>query len=255
MGKFIHLARQGKIKKASILALEHLDRFSRDEAWLALNVLTDLLKCGIKVLTLEFERLIDTSNAGKMETLLPVVLDLIIAHEQSKRKSDTLSAVYRAKKENAKTGKIVTPTCPNWLTYNETTGKFDEVRHKADIIRQIYRLALEGYGSAAIERKFNAEGITLVASKNGKTCKSDSWHRSYIKKILANPAVKGVYQPCKGIKSNRKADGHPIAGYYPVIVKEGEWDRVQDAKAKRNNARGPSWQNLCKPLLWIVVRS
>jgi hypothetical protein len=62
-----------------------------------------------------------------------------------------------------------------------------------------------------------------------------------VRRILENPAVIGTYSPqitdYQDRKKLRKADGKPVPGYFPAIVDEDTFQRVQ---ALRLNTRSPS---------------
>jgi hypothetical protein len=231
LGKFIYLCRTKKIKPGSILMLEHLDRFSRDKAHLALGVIIDLLKCHIRIQTLEPERMIDEDSAGKMEVLLPAVLDLIIAHEQSERKSKMVGKAW-AEKRNRITEEKLTKQAPAWLQLSEDRKTFVAIPERVKAIKLIFKLACEGFGVSAIRRRLTESGVQPFGN-------TDGWHRAYVMLILHNRAVLGEYQPKTRQGNNRRAAGLPTADYFPRIVSDAVFYRAQDAMNGRKLARGP----------------
>jgi hypothetical protein len=91
----------------------------------------------------------------------------------------------------------------------------------------------------AIQRTLNAEGVPTTPGPNGK--KAAMWHASYINRLLRNPAVMGTFQPnttsFDGRKKIRTNAGEPIKGYYPAVVDEALFQRVQ-AMLSDTNAPG-----------------
>jgi hypothetical protein len=109
-------------------------------------------------------------------------------------------------------------------------------------------MKLAGKGTWTMERELNNTDIWQppLSGRN----KTGGWRKSYIDKILTNPAVHGEYQPCIVVREysetidkkarRRKPIGDPIPDYYPEIVKPEIFFRVQ-ALIKQNsllNGRG-----------------
>ena len=234
LGKFIHLAKQkhSPIPQNSILAIEHLDRFSREEAWLALHVLTDLLKCGLRILTLDPERLVDRTNAGKMEVLLPVVLDLIIAHEASLRKSHLCGDAWARKRQTASEKKL-TSRCPHWLRLSKDRTHFEKIPEAVATIKRIWRWALDGIGGHTITRMLNQQDIPTLGKGNKQPT---IWLEGTVTRLLTDRALIGEYQPKKGRANHRQAVGDPVPDYFPPIIDKAEFLRVQ--KRRQLNAGG-----------------
>jgi hypothetical protein len=62
------------------------------------------------------------------------------------------------------------------------------IPERAEIVKRIFAESLAGHGSAG-----TAQGLT----RDGVPCfgKAAHWHRTYITKILTNPASYGVFTP------------------------------------------------------------
>jgi len=84
--------------------------------------------------------------------------------------------------------------------------------------RSAQRKILAGKGTWSIESALNQQKVWKP--KNG-------WRKSYINKILRNPAVHGEFQPHKKIDGKRVPEGEPIVDYYPPIIERSVFDRVQ----------------------------
>jgi len=82
--------------------------------------------------------------------------------------------------------------------------------------------------------------------------KSQGWQVSYIKKILTNGAVTGLYQPHKKTtdalgKRVRVPEGEPIYDYYPQVIDTPTFKRAERLRTSRRIKTGrtsPSFNNL-----------
>ena len=119
LGKFVALAKDGKIPSGSILMLENLDRYTRLTFSKAIRAFCELVEAGVKVLVLESGQLIDKSNIDTEAVVYPVVANLLRSHEESDRKSRLLSAKWQAKRAKARAdGTPVMRRGPCWLTWD-----------------------------------------------------------------------------------------------------------------------------------------
>lgn len=125
------------------------------------------------------------------------------------------------------------------------------------LIKRIFELAVDGYGSTAITLKFNREAIPAFGRSNG-------WHESYVTKILKNRAVFGEYQPHRMQSGKRIPIGEPIKDYFPAVIDEDTFYLVQEARTARAYNRGPKGPKLanlftniarceyCRSPMWLI---
>ena len=110
---------------------------------------------------------------------------------------------------------------------------------KAEVIRRVYRMSVEGYGSLAIAMKLDEEGVPPISG-------SERWNQSYIHYLLNTRAVLGEYQPMKGRGGERKPDGPPIMGYFPVVIEDEElWHAARASAALRKGRPSRSGKRNC----------
>ena len=225
LGQFLKLVEQGEIPKGSSLLVESLDRLSREQVLDALTQFTSIIQAGIKVVTLadkmEYDRKSINANFGQL--LMSLVI-MSRAHEESAMKSRRLKEAWQNKREQASNGgRKLTARCPAWLRLSEDKTVFEAIPERAQVIRQIYQMRLEGKGPELIAKTLN-ESKPLWMPKNG-------WRKSYIAKILNSQAIRGVYQPHHVIKVEQKVKrvpiGKPILDYYPATVEKALFNRVQ----------------------------
>src|SRR6516164_4091350 len=155
------------------------------------------------------------------------------ANEESAMKSRRGKAAWENKRTNA-SQKPLTKRAPAWLKLNDATGKFEIIEQRAAVVGGIFEMAARGIGQHKIAETLNRENVPVFG--RGKR-----WHRSYIVKIIANPAVIGTYVPhvieYQGGKKRRKpTSATGIEGYYPALVHTDTFHRVNGLAS--NPARG-----------------
>ena len=221
LGHFINLIKNGKIPKSSILIVESLDRLSREQVLDAFDQFREIIKNGIKIVTLadKMEYSEETLNANIGQLMISLTI-MSRAYEESLQKSKRLSAAWKSKRKNLDERKL-TRLCPAWLRYNDATGRFEKIQDRCRLVKRIFKLSLDGKGMAAIAKSLNEEQIPSWRSESG-------WRKSYIYKILRNRAVLGEFQPHSKQNGKREPVGDPIPDYFPLVITEATFYQVQD---------------------------
>lgn len=117
---------------------------------------------------------------------------------------------------------------------------------KAPVIRMIYDLALDGYGSYRIAKVLLEKKIPITSMRTNREVDANyySWGGSRITSILRNPVYYGAHTVCKThqkfIRSNTintipREDREIIEGCHEPIVSKEEWLRVQKLIDARPN--------------------
>jgi DNA invertase Pin-like site-specific DNA recombinase len=229
LGGFLRLVEEEEIPRGSTLIVESLDRLSREQVLDALNLFTSIIRAGIKVVTLQdsMEYTEESINSNFGQLLMSIVI-MSRAHEESLAKSRRLSAAWHAKRQTAHKRRL-TKKSPDWLEPQENGDWFDLIEDRCQIIEQIYTMYDEGKGKRLIEKELNqGDGWK---PKNG-------WRKSYIDKILRNPAVIGLFQPHRKINGKRVPVGEPINNYYPRVIPDELFFRVQERLDRNVNYGG-----------------
>lgn len=224
--QFIDAIKQGKVPRGSYLLVESLDRLSRESVLDAFDQFKDILKHGITIVTLadrmEYTEQSVTQNAGQLFISLAVYAR---ANEESRIKSLRLSEAWAQKRDAAiMSGKPLTGKCPAWLRMNQQGTAYEIIRERAEVIREIFDLYIEGLGKHKIEEYLNTKGGTGVEPWGG----GKGWHASYVWKILNNRSVIGEYQPHTYKDGKRVPTGSPIANYFPAVVDESTFYHAQE---------------------------
>lgn len=225
MGRFLADVEAGRIPKGTILAVENLDRFSRESPWDATYYFLGLIHRDIKILALFPEETL-YYNGAPSHLLDQAHGELKRAHSESKSKQERgIRNWARKKREAREQGKIYTRHLPAWV--KEVGGKLEEIPEKADVVRRIFDMCIEGRGVRLIVKQLTVEGVRPIG-------KAKVWREPYIHQILTHRAVLGEFQPTKG----KKSDGEVLPTYYPVLLSEDRWLRAQAALGRRKQARG-----------------
>lgn len=247
LGKFLEAVQQGNIQPGSILLVENVDRLTRLEPFDALEMLCfGLIKHGIAIQTqiARYDR--EAMNNGQIHGL---IAEINRAYQESKYKSERVTAARdTAFKAARETGKIVTAQCPAWL--EKYGDKFRPIPEAATTIALIFNLKLDGLSQRKIEARLNAEAPWTPPPKKNADREAGlpggGWRISYIKKILANRAAIGEYQPYRlhKVEHNgetvavREPDGAPITGYYPPVLTPEVFHAVQRQLAANKGKGG-----------------
>lgn len=221
---FLELVESGNIERGSYLIVESLDRLSREVVLDAAARLFDLIRAGVRVVTLSDGQ--EYSDERLRNDWTPLIVSIAVmarAHEESKVKGERVGAAWAIKKQAARDERRpLTKRCPEWLVLEH--GAYVERPERVAIIRRIFRETIQGAGRREIVKRLNEEGIPAFRGRNG-------WHTSSIAKVLQARTVLGEYQPHSGThrSKNRQADGEPITGYYPAVIDEGTFWQAQAA--------------------------
>jgi len=244
LGQFLRAVEEGSIPKGATLLVENLDRVSRQAARKAVRTLERIVEAGVDVVTLSDGRCYneDVLDSDPV-ALVMAVLIFTRANEESRIKATRLRSAWAGKRQRASSEKL-TSIAPAWLSLDKDTGEWIVNEERAAIVGDIFKAALAGTGTEAIARTLNAAGI--APWRRGTV-----WHRSYVLKILTNPAVFGRLQPhamevgADGVR-RRVPTGEPLEGYYPAIIDPETFHAVQAQRdtSGKSSGKGGTVNNL-----------
>lgn len=217
------------IPAGSYLLVESLDRVSREQIIEAQGTFLQIVGKGINLVTLKGtpREYSHASLNANPHDLIYSLLEMIRANEESETKSQRIKADWTRKRTRAAAGEAITSLVPSWL---RRVGKgFEVIEERADLVRRIYNLTLEGHGQHAITAIFNKEGVKPFG-------RAKWWHRSYIRLVLNHPAVVGTFVPHRMV-GGRREPLEPILNYYPTVVTQETFEAV---RALDKPVAGPS---------------
>jgi DNA invertase Pin-like site-specific DNA recombinase len=246
LGNFLRLIKKGEIKKGSVLIVESLDRLSRQNYLIALNMFLEIVQAGISIASLIDEK-IYTNELIKKDSfsLIQCLMSFIIANEESEKKSIRVKDAWKRKKEMISEKKgLYTRMLPFWLSWDDENNNFNINKIKYQTIKKIFILAKKGYGKSKICKLINSERIPpFRVFKNNR--KPNGWHPSVIAKLLSNRSLIGEFVPHKvenvvidgKYLKRRVQDGVPIRDYFPKVIDEKVFLDIQ-RKNKFNVVKG-----------------
>lgn len=251
LGEFLEAIRAGCIEKGSYLLIESLDRLSRDAPRKALRTLEEICDEGITVVTLidNQEYTADRLDRDPAAFLISLVI-FLRANEESKTKSARSRAAYANKLERAARGEkvIVASKLPAWLKFEGDEIVIDQEKVKS--IKLIYNLADLGLKPLSIARALNLQKIPTM--RGGRY-----WRGEAVRLILTKPSTIGVflsYYRHKAAGSNPEKNFISIKDYYPRVISQRKWKRVQ-AKIKRSKLKPESCEVIkCRKIRNIFGR-
>ena len=220
---FLRAVENGIVKPGSFLLVESLDRLSRDTLSAQMTLFMELVNAGITVVTLTDGKVYnkETIDTDISSLMLSLVI-MMRSHDESVTKSNRLVAKWKEKRRDIATTKL-SAKCPHWLVLNADRKSFRILEDRADIVRRIFQMSIDGMGQIAIAKQLNREQVPSWGRSKG-------WYWAYVQRLLRNPAVLGEFQPCRRDTRGKKRlvpVGDPIKNYYPPIIDILIWQRAQ----------------------------
>jgi hypothetical protein len=259
LGQFLAAARRGvEVRPGDCLLVEVWDRLCRQGPWAAVGFASDLRRLGIHMGRLENGKLIrcDSDDLGDF---FEYSLEAARGHNESKAKQYRNGDAMERKRQAAREGKkqpprrrdgrvteSVTDRLPAWVS--DVEGKL-VLNDKAEVVRYVVKLAMDGYGTAGIVKRLTAEKVPPISPRlkpiskkasrrYGETNGGAHWSRSYIALLLSDRRICGDFGPRNGPPDK------VIAGYYPQVITPDEFNalRVRVRRRQPRRTGGP-----CRP--------
>lgn len=225
LGVFLQALRAGSIPQGSYLLVEQLDRLSRANIYEAQDVLREIVKAGVSIVTLVDGRVLDKSNLNDLGNVMISVALMFRAHEESERKAGMLRDAWTSRREARPA--VLTRECPLWLRAREDRSGYDVIEDRVASIQKVFQLSVAGFGNIAIVRRANSEGWAAPG-------KVKSWHATLVTRLLNNRALLGEHHHyLKQGKKRVPVDTGPWLNYYPVVIDEALFNAARSAKALR----------------------
>lgn len=238
---FLEAVKMRRIAPGSCLLVENFDRLSRQSPLDALPLLQQIVQTGVDVITLhDRKRYTATTLREDFTGLMMSLMQMHLAHEESRKKSKRLTAVYAAKRQRADNHIAL----PFWVV-RSPQDELELHQAYAPVVRRMFELAAnEGLGGRAIAARLKQEGHPVL---DGRA----NWAHPTIGRVLRSRSAIGEYQPfTKANGISRRPVGPPLENFYPAVVELGTFLRA-NANRKPTGpkpiAAGPS--NLFSSLL------
>lgn len=243
---FLEEIKKGNVPKGSILLIEALDRLSRAEPTKFFKVFTDILDAGVMIVTTKDGGEYTKENVNNdISKLLTSIIYMVQANSESKEKSRRIRNAWVTKrKEIGK--KFYSSRCPSWIKPIPSENRFELIPGKFETVQRMFKMVLDGDHCDGISRKFIEENVPIVGKRK-------LWSSSYVRISLRNLSVTGKFQTHKMENGKRIPDGEVIPDYYPRIVSDEDYARVNaimDSRQKNGKSGRITDQNIFRGILF-----
>lgn len=253
MFDFERRAEAGEFKGGHVLVVEHIDRISRQGHDEILPFLKKMTEAGVTVAVASANRVHHAYERVTLGAAIELVVAAELAREESENKSKRLKGAQNARvkkaQESAAEGLHLsgTKTVPAWIDVEKVNKRSEALRYvmtlnpyRASILREIFQLTIDGYGTPSIAKKLNERGEPVWNHLERKS--NNGWTVGYLTKLVLNRAVMGEYHPMhrpRGKKETSK--GIAVLNHFPQAIDPVTFAKAQAARQSRKGSSG-AWQ-------------
>lgn len=224
LNKMLIKASKGEIDYILVKSISRLSRDTLD----VLEIIRSLRERGINMY---FEN--ENLDSIKLENELEITLRSMLAQEEDKNTSENIKWGFRRKFEK---GDIFTKY-KNFMGYTCVDGEMVIVPEKAEIVRKIFDLYLQGLSFGQIKGYLESMDIKTVTG-------NEHWDTTTIQKMLKNEKYKGDtmlqktytadFMTGKKVKNVGQRSRYYVSNSHPAIVSAEVFDKVQEEMIKRS---------------------
>lgn len=233
--EFEQKARAGHFNNGTVLAVENLDRLTRQGYEEAIDLLRLFTTNGVTVATWHDNQIYEAGKRIDMMKVMSVILKAELAREESEKKSLRTRASWSNKIEAAINGdrRAMTKILPAWLQRNDSTMQMEVIEYRAGVVNEIYDWYISGRGLPWIVQRLNERREPSWAY--GIKDRGAGWNTAYLHKILTNRSVLGEFEPMSRPRSalHEMTKGIVVQNFYPQIITADKFHRVQQLRAQR----------------------
>jgi DNA invertase Pin-like site-specific DNA recombinase len=234
LGKILEMVKSGELQPPLLIIVEALDRFSRENRWVAHNRLSGLVAAGIFVATTKDDKIYHLD--GDISDMIVSVVYMVAAHKESEDRSFRVRQTKQERIRDAmQTKHVLHQNCPAWMvvsekisTTNRGTRQYKLIERNAATVLLIYTMALH-HGAAYVTR-------WLIEHKVEPFGRTGQWTLRYVKNILRSRAPIGHLKSKHGM----------VDDLYPRVpgLTDELWLAVQAAQdARRDNGAGTPYKS------------
>lgn len=225
---FLEAVKNGHIPKGSLFIVENLDRLSREQVEEAFTLFMDIVRAGITIVTLLPSVVEYTAGTMGFAHYIFALSEFVRGHGESLTKSKRGKEIWQEERSKGAEGRLI-HNLPTWI--ERVDDKFRLREDKAEVVRQVFRWALDGLGGLLISRRLNERNVAPFGP--GKR-----WHKSYVAVLLRSRSAMGEHQPHTIDDDGKRVPiGKPIPNYFPHAVTPELFAQVQLATQKRHHKR------------------
>jgi DNA invertase Pin-like site-specific DNA recombinase len=235
LGSFLKRVKQGEVSKGSVLIIEKMDRFSRDEVDLVLPDFLGLLQAGVEIYSCADKTHYTLADIRKNPmTLNYAVMAMAMANDYSKTLGERVKRSVDLRLEKAKLGDLQAMSAwrPRWIDVTKDGFKFNS---HAATIKRIALDYISGKSMYGIAGELTKEKVPTLTGGD--------WSQSVISHILGSPALIG----------SAKVRNETYPNVFPSILLASEYKRLLAKRSANQSRKGGSrtvianlFRNRCK---------
>jgi DNA invertase Pin-like site-specific DNA recombinase len=185
------LARLLKVVRAGdAIAVEDLDRWSREPVLDSLNALRDVISKGVEVWFLKTGVIVNKNNFNDAGTLIPTFIQGFLANQENEKRAYRIREAMAGKRQKLAQGKLAFGRLPAWLKWSAQPSDPNRTvsvdKAKAAVVRSAFKLCLSGMGCRAI-------AIELSRHAPISNHPRSSWNARFIHRLITDKSVLGYF--------------------------------------------------------------
>lgn len=144
---------------SGLFLIENIDRFCRQKEYFAMQEFNHLIIAGIDILEAETGEIFSTKIDGSLTKLS---VSISRAYSESKRKSNISKKSWKNRKSKSlEKGIAINNNTPEWLMLSEDKKEYVIIKDKVEILNDMFKSYVDGYGATAIINRLNENKIFL----------------------------------------------------------------------------------------------
>ncbi|WP_339009476.1 recombinase family protein [Aeromonas popoffii] len=255
--QLIKAMEEGKIPRGSYVLFESTDRLSR-RGWEHTRELIKQITVqhGCNLVILDKNQIYTKANVNDVVQNILLMFSADLAEKESQRKSDLVAAAYKSKRQKGDVSRW-----PFWLDKVDDKFVFNE---KAEIIKLIVDLRLQGVGALGIAAELNRRGF--------KSSRGSNWGHTSVRIAIENSALYGT-KDFFTTKSKKAFDDNgnevrtsnselvsSISGAFPAVCDFETWQKIQiNGEKPGRKSNGTAFHNMifcsCSAAMSIQIGS
>lgn len=227
---FIAAAREGQFPEGTVLVVEDLDRFSREAPTEALQLLLGgLFGAGLALGVVRFGTIISKEefNTPGSTAGIQLMVAMGMAHEYSAKLGARNRADWQRKRERSLQGHKIPGYRPFWCDWDEKARDY-VLNDRAEVVRQMVSLSIEGQGLTRIAQILNREGH--------RTPEGRPFSYSYVRNIVRDRKLLGERE--WRTSEDRDSPVQAVPGYFPAVVTVEEFEACHLMIERRSRRKG-----------------
>lgn len=242
LGEFINDVRSNKIPNDCWLIVENLDRLTRQNAYKAFGLMSELIELGVTIVTGNDNRKYckETMN-DDLSDLFMMILEFSRGHNESKVKSQrtfghaaAIVKMHRSGVRSIEGFALAIESIGNnmWWSQTFTEGTNSKLKFVKQhplyfsIAKEIIDMLIEGCGNRKILNYLNAHYAPPIINRNSD---ANYWSHNLIANFHKHKALYGE----KTITINSVKE--VIENYYPILINKETFLRIGELKANRQS--------------------